>query len=126
MELQLLPFGGVSPNLLVAQRQADVGVSGTESVLSAAAVGEPVVSVAAIMATNTAALAVRADSGITRPSQLDGRLYASIGVPYERPAIAAVIQSDGGEGEFRDAQLTVAGFDAVLAGRVDFAWVFEG
>ncbi len=36
------------------------------------------------------------------------------------------MQSDGGAGEFRDAQLTVAGFDAVLTGRVDLAWVFEG
>jgi ABC-type nitrate/sulfonate/bicarbonate transport system substrate-binding protein len=126
IELRILPFGNVAPNVLVATGRADVGVSGTESVLSAAAIGEPVVSIAAIMSTNTAALAVRADSGIERPRELDGKLYASIGVPYEHPVIATVIRSDGGEGSFRDAQLTVAGFDAVLAGRVDFAWVFEG
>ncbi|ADI15364.1 ABC transporter substrate-binding protein [Truepera radiovictrix] len=126
VELQLLPFGGVTPNLLVAQRQADVGISGTESVLHAAAVGEPVVAVAAILATNTAALAVRSDAGITRPRDLDGRLFAAIGVPWARPVIEAVIRHDGGRGDFREVQLTTASFDAVLEGRADFAWVFEG
>jgi ABC-type nitrate/sulfonate/bicarbonate transport system substrate-binding protein len=126
VELQLLPFGGVTPNVLVAQRQADVGISGTESVLHAAAVGEPVVAVAAILATNTAALAVRSDAGVARPRDLDGRLFASIGVPWARPVIEAAIRHDGGQGTFREVQLTTASFDAVLEGRVDFAWVFAG
>lgn len=124
--LQLLPFGTISPNQLVANGQADVGISGTESVLSAAAVGEPVVSIAAIMSTNTAALAVREDSGITRPRELDGTTHAAFGARYEHPVIATVIRADGGEGKFRGVQLSVSGFDALLAGRVDFAWVFRG
>lgn len=124
VELQVLPFGSVSPNQLVANGQAEVGISGTESVVSAAAVGEPVVSIAAIMSTNTAALVVREDSGITRPRDLDGKVHAAFGALYEHPVIATIIRADGGAGNFRGVQLAVSGFDALLAkGR---AWVFEG
>lgn len=126
VELRILPFGSVSPNQLVAGGQAEVGISGTESVVSAAAVGEPVVSIAAIMSTNTAALAVREDSGITRPRELDGKTHAAFGALYEHPVIATIIRKDGGKGDFRGVQLAVSGFDALLAKRVDFAWVFEG
>ncbi len=126
VELQILPYGGVSPEALVANGRAEVGVSSAESVLGAVAAGEPVVSVAAMLATNTAALAVLAESGVTRPRDLDGKVYAAFGAPWEDPAVAAVIGRDGGRGEFRSAVLNVAGFDALLAGRADFVWIFAG
>ena len=126
VELQILPYGGVSPEALVANGRAEVGVSSTESVRGAAAAGEPVVSVAAMLSTNTAALAVLEGSGVTRPRELDGKVYAAFGAPWEDPAVAAVIGRDGGRGEFRSAVLNVAGFDALLAGRADFVWIFRG
>ena len=95
VELQILPYGGVSPEALVANGRAEVGVSSTESVLGAAAAGEPVVSVAAMLSTNTAALAVLEESGVTRPRELDGKVYAAFGAPWEAPAVAAVL--DGAE-----------------------------
>lgn len=126
VELQIFPYGGVSPEALVANGRAEVGVSSTESVLGAVAAGEPVVSVAAMLATNTAALAVLEESGVARPRDLDGKVYAAFGAPWEGPAVATVIQRDGGQGEFRSAVLNVAGFDALLAGRADFVWIFAG
>lgn len=126
VELKILPYGGISPEALVANGRAEVGVSSTESVLGAAAAGEPVVSVAAMLSTNTAALAVLKKSGITRPRELDGKVYAAFGAPWEDPAVAAVLERDGGAGEFRSAVLNVAGFDALLAGRADFVWIFAG
>ena len=126
VNLQILPYGSVSPEALVANGQAEVGVSSTEGVLGAAAAGESVVSVAAMLSTNTAALAVLKNSGITQPKELDGKIYAAFGSTYEDPTIATVIQSDGGSGNFRSALLNVAGFDALLAGRADFVWIFRG
>ncbi len=126
VKLQILPYGSVSPEALVANGQAEVAVSSTEGVLGSVAAGEPVVSVAAMLSTNTAALAVLKNSGVTRPSELDGKIYAAFGSTYEDPTIAAVIRSDGGTGEFRSALLNVAGFDALLAGRADFVWIFRG
>jgi ABC-type nitrate/sulfonate/bicarbonate transport system substrate-binding protein len=126
VELQFLPYGSVSPEALVANGQAEVAVSGSEGVLTSVATEEPIISVAAIMSTNTAALAVLKDSGITHPSELDGKVYAAYGGSYEDAVISAVIRHDGGEGDFRSALLNVAGFDALLAGRADFVWIFEG
>ena len=126
VKLQVLPYGSVSPEALIANGQAEVGVSSTEGVLGSVAAGEPVVSVAAMLSTNTAALAVLQKSGITQPKDLDGKIYAAFGSTYEDPTIAAVIRSDGGTGDFRSALLNVAGFDALLAGRADFVWIFRG
>lgn len=122
VDLTILPYGSVAPEALVANAQAEVAVSGSEGVVT----DEPIVSVAAIMATNTAALAVLKDSGITRPRDLDGKVYAAYGGDYEDAVIRAVIRHDGGEGDFRSALLNVAGFGALLAGRADFVWIFEG
>ena len=126
VKLQILPYGSVSPEALVANAQAEVAVSGSEGVLTSVVTEEPIVSVAAILSTNTAALAVLKDSGITRPSELDGKIYAAYGGNYEDAVVGAVIRHDGGKGEFRSALLNVAGFDALLAGRADFVWIFEG
>lgn len=126
VDLQILPYGSVSPEVLVANGQAEVAVSGSEGVMGSVAAGEPVVSIAAMLSTNTAALAVLKDSGVTRPRQLDGKIYAAYGSTYEAPTIAAILRHDGGTGEFRSAILNVAGFDALLAGRADFVWIFEG
>ncbi len=126
VDLQILPYGSVSPEALVASGQAEVAVSGSEGVLTSVATEEPIVSVAAILSTNTAALAVLKDSGIGRPSELDGKIYAAYGGSYEDAVVGAVIRHDGGVGDFRSALLNVAGFDALLAGRADFVWIFEG
>lgn len=126
VDLQILPYGSVSPEALVANGQAEVAVSGSEGVLTSVVTEEPIVSVAAILSTNTAALAVLKDSGITRPRDLDGTVYAAYGGDYEDAVVGAVIRHDGGEGNFRSALLNVAGFDALLAGRADFVWIFEG
>ncbi len=124
--LHILPYGSVSPEALVANGQAEVAVSGSEGVLTSVVTEEPIVSVAAILSTNTAALAVLKGSGVTRPSELDGKIYAAYGGPYEDAVVGAVIRHDGGQGDFRSALLNVAGFDALLAGRADFVWIFEG
>lgn len=126
VDLQILPYGSVSPEALVANGQAEVAVSGSEGVLTSVVTEEPIVSVAAILSTNTAALAVLEESEITRPAELDGKIYAAYGGDYEDAVISAIIEHDGGTGEFKSALLNVAGFDALLAGRADFVWIFEG
>ena len=105
---------------------ADLGISSTEAIVAAHAAGAPVVSIAAIIARNTSSLAVRKDSGITRPSQLEGKIYGGYGAPYEEPVIGTIIQSDGGSGAFQNVTLDTDAFEALRAGRVDFTWIFDG
>lgn len=126
LTVRLLPYASTSPETLVAAGRADIGVSGTEGVTAAVAGGQPLVSVAAIWATNTASLAVLEKSGIRRPRDLDGKVYAAFGAPYETAVIQRVIRADGGKGEYRSPVLNTFGLDALLSGRADFMWVFDG
>ncbi len=57
IDLHLLPYSAnVSPDVLVASGKADVGISATEGIVADAAVGQPVVSIAAIIQHNTSTI----------------------------------------------------------------------
>jgi len=127
IDLHLLPYSAsVTPDVLVSTGKADVGVSFTEGIVADAAVGQPVVSIAAIIQHNTSALVTLADSGLTRPSDLDGKTYGGFGSPYESAVVGLVIQKDGGKGQFRNITLSVDAMQALESHRIDFVWVYEG
>ena len=127
IDLKLLPYSSnVSPDVLVSSGKADVGISATEGVVADAAVGQPVVSIAAIIQHNTSALVTLASSGLTRPSMLDGKIYGAFGAPYENAVVGEIIKRDGGKGVFKSVTLTVDAMQALESHRIDFVWVFEG
>ncbi|WP_052890869.1 ABC transporter substrate-binding protein [Thermogemmatispora carboxidivorans] len=127
IRLEVLPYSSnVSPDVLVSTGKADVGISSTEGVVTDAALGQPVVSIAAIIQHNTSALVTLAKSGLKRPRDLDGKVYAAFGAPYETAVVSAIIKHDGGKGVFRSVTLDVDSMQALETGRVDFVWVFEG
>jgi len=127
INLQLLPYSAsVSPDVLVSSGKADVGISSTEGIVADAAVNQPVVSIAAIIQHNTSALVALASSGITRPSELSGKVYGGFGAPYESAVVGEIIKRDGGTGQFKNVTLDVDAMQALESHRIDFAWVFEG
>ncbi|GAC1357070.1 MAG: ABC transporter substrate-binding protein [Ktedonobacteraceae bacterium] len=127
IDLTLLPYSSnVTPDVLVSSGKADVGISSTESIVADAAVNQPVVSIAAIMQHNTSALVTLKSSGITRPGQLDGKIYGGFGAPYEDAVVGEIIKHDGGQGKFKNVTLDVDAMQALQSKRIDFAWVFEG
>lgn len=127
IDLTLLPYSAsVSPDVLVSSGKADVGISATEGVVSDAAVGQPVVSIAAIIQHNTSALVTLASSGLTRPRDLDGKVYGGFGAPYESAVVGEIIKKDGGKGTFKNVTLNIDAMQALESHRIDFAWVFEG
>jgi ABC-type nitrate/sulfonate/bicarbonate transport system substrate-binding protein len=127
IDLSLLPYSAnVSPDVLVSSGKADIGISATEGIVSDAAAGQPVVSIAAIIQHNTSALVTLASSGLTRPRDLDGKVYGGFGTPYESAVVGEIIQKDGGKGQFKNVTLSVDAMQALESGRIDFVWVFEG
>lgn len=127
INLKLLPYSSsVTADQLVSSGKADVGISSTESIVSDAGAGSPVVSIGAIVAHNTSVLAVRKDSGITSPKQLDGKTYGGFGAPYESAVIGQVIKHAGGNGNFKNVTLDIDPVEALKSKRVDFVWVFSG
>src|SRR2546421_7108462 len=127
IDLHLLPYSAsVSPDVLVSNGKADVGISSTEGIVADAAVNQPVVSIAAIIQHNTSALVALASSGITRPRDLSGKVYGGFGAPYEPAVVGEIIKRDGGTGQFKNVTLDVDAMQALESHRIDFAWVFEG
>jgi ABC-type nitrate/sulfonate/bicarbonate transport system substrate-binding protein len=127
IDLKLLPYSAnISPDVLVSSGKADVGISSTESIVSDAAVGQPVVSIAAIIQHNTSALVSLASSGLNRPRDFDGKIYGAFGAPYENAVVGEIIKHDGGKGVFKSVTLSVDTMQALETHRIDFAWVFEG
>jgi ABC-type nitrate/sulfonate/bicarbonate transport system substrate-binding protein len=127
IKLNLLPYSSnVTPDVLVSNGKADVGISSTEGVVADAGAGQPVVSIAAILQHNTSSLAVLASSNIHSPKDLDGKTYGAFGAPYENAVISQIIQHDGGKGTFKSVTISIDPLQALQSHQVDFVWIFDG
>jgi ABC-type nitrate/sulfonate/bicarbonate transport system substrate-binding protein len=126
VDLQILPYASTTPEALIAAGQAECGISFQDALTFAAAAGAPIVSVMAILQHTAQEIAVLASSDITRPKQLDGRIYAGFGYPNEEPTLKSVIRADGGSGTFKTVTLETAAYDALYAKRADFVITFAG
>ena len=115
----------LTPAKRVASSQADLGIMPSESVISFQINGVPLVAIAAVLARDASAIVTLKQSGIDRPSQLDGKVYASYGARYEDDIIRQMIQNDGGRGQFishQPARLHI--WDALLTNEADATWIF--
>ncbi|HET7672940.1 MAG TPA: ABC transporter substrate-binding protein [Candidatus Saccharimonadales bacterium] len=127
IDLKILPYSdSASSDVLVATGKADTGIGFTEYIVSDAAVGSDVVSIASIIAHNTSVIAVRKDSGITSPAQLDGKTFGGFGAPYEKAVMGQVIKNAGGSGDFKTVTVNTSPLQALKDKSIDFAWVFNG
>jgi len=128
IDLQILPYAdGASPETLVGAGKADFGISATESFVQSRVSGQPLVSVAAIIQSNTSGFAFLKSSLIKRPKDLAGKKYAGFGAPVEEALIAEVIKKDGGtDTKIQNITANVAGYQAVASKQADFVWIFQG
>ena len=122
--VDVLPFADASPDTLVANGNADLGISFPASVIYSRAAGLDLVSVAAVLQSNPTELAVLASSDIQSPKDFDGKTYAGFGLPYEEPQIRTVAQQDGGTGDFDVATLNTFAYEALYNGDADLTEIF--
>ena len=124
IDLEILPYASSTPEALLAAHQAECGISFQDSLTFSVAAGADIVSVAAILQRTASAIGVLADSPIKRPRDLDGKTYAGFGYPNEVPTLKAVIQADGGRGDFKVATLDSAAYEALYNKKADFTIPF--
>jgi ABC-type nitrate/sulfonate/bicarbonate transport system substrate-binding protein len=125
IDFQVLPYGGTTPEAILAAHQAECGISFQDSLTFAVAAGAPIKSVMAILQHTAQDIAVLDASAIQRPRDLDGKTYAGFGYPNEVPTLQAVIRADGGTGEFETVTLDTAAYEALYAKRADFVITFS-
>lgn len=128
IDLRLTPYSSsIAPETLVATGKADVAISFTESVTAARAVGQPLVSIAAVIQHNTSALVSLKNSGLDSVAKLAGKRYAGFGAPYEQPIIQQILSCGGAPStNFQNVTTTLDPIEALKSKQFDFAWVYEG
>ena len=109
--------------------EVDLAIASSETVLSYRTAATPVevTAVAALLQTDTSAIAVLASSGIERPAQLDGQVYASYQARFEDRIVQQLIKNDGGQGTIQveyPPKLTI--WDRLLTGQAAATWIFQG
>lgn len=112
----------------LASGDADFAVSVQEAVTPARIQGAPVVSIAAIIASNTSSLVALADEGIRRPRDLEGHTYGGFGGDLETELVRSLVECDGGDPDA--VEFVEVGNVDYRAGLqrdfYDFVWIFEG
>ncbi len=88
----------------------------------------PVSAIAAILQHNTSGIMSSKSSGIARPSDMEGKHYATWNIPVEQAILNNVIEADGGD--FSKVKLvpynTTDEIQSLKSGDFDAVWVFEG
>lgn len=116
-----------TPARRLAAGEIDFAIAPSESVIAYQTSRNPcpLVAVAAILQRDTSAIVTLASSGIERPAQLDGKIYASYDARFEDDIVRAMVQHDGGEGSF--TPITIGRLDIwemLQQGDADATWVF--
>lgn len=112
----------------LASGDADFAVSVQEQLTPARAQGAPVVSVAAIIASNTSSLVTLADEGIDRPADLAEHRYGGFGGDLETELVRTLVECDGGNPDAVDfVEVGNVDYRAGLERDFfDFVWIFDG
>ncbi|AOW94858.1 ABC transporter permease [Rhodococcus sp. WMMA185] len=125
LDVQVLPYNDTSPDTLVDAGNAEFGVSFQSSFTFSRAAGAQIKSVLAPLQHWATGIAVRADrDDITRPRDLDGKIYAGFADPDGEETLKQIIRNDGGEGEFTTVTLGTSAYEAVYSGTADFTVSF--
>ena len=127
VRIKIRPPAGGSPDSLklLATGRADIGVLDIHDLGLALEKGTDVVAVGALVQRPLAAVIARRDSGVRRPSELEGHRVGVAGLPSDDAVLRAVVEDDGGD--FDNVDRVTIGFGAVanlLAGKGDAATAF--
>jgi putative hydroxymethylpyrimidine transport system substrate-binding protein len=115
----------------VAAGKKDLAITYAPELLIARSKGVPVTAVGAIAQVPLNSIMARADSGITRPRDLEGKTVGIAGVPSDRALLDTVVAADGGDPS--TVRTKIVGYSlapSLAAGKVDAIigayWNIEG
>jgi ABC-type nitrate/sulfonate/bicarbonate transport system substrate-binding protein len=125
LDVTIVQSGEVYAAGAVMGGQADFAVDFQENVTLLRASGVPVISIAALVQTNTSGFAVRASDGITTPSDFDQLVYGTFNSPFEEPTLSALVRCSGGNPT--GIRYVTAGSDLLVLlqqGLADIVWIY--
>jgi ABC-type nitrate/sulfonate/bicarbonate transport system substrate-binding protein len=117
----------LTPAKKVEEGLADFALCPTESLISyrTKKTPFPLKAIAAILQQDLSAIAVKKQSNIKSPKDLDGKSYASYQAKYEDEIVKQMIISDGGKGDISLVYPNKLGiWDTILRDSYDSTWIF--
>ncbi len=117
----------VTPAKKVELGEADFALCPTESLISYQTKTNPIPlqAVATIYKTDVSAITCLAESGIRRPAELDGKIYASYQARYEDAIVKQLIKNDGGIGDLQVVYPEKLGiWNTIVNKKFDSTWIF--
>ncbi|MAW96106.1 MULTISPECIES: ABC transporter substrate-binding protein [unclassified Leeuwenhoekiella] len=117
----------VTPAKKVELGIADFALCPLESIISYQTKEKPfnLKAIAAIYQEDLSAIAVKEDSGIKCPADLDGKSYASYKARYEDKIVEELIKNDGGEANLEITYPDKLGiWETLLKDKADATWIF--
>ena len=128
LDVEIIQPGEQGSLAAVASGAAEFGVSVQEEIIPARSTGVPVVSIAAILASNTSAFLALADEGIDSPADFPGHRYGGFGGPLETALVRTLVECGGGDPDAVEF-VEVGNVDyrvGLERDHYDFVWIFEG
>jgi NitT/TauT family transport system substrate-binding protein len=127
LDVRIIEPGEVYATSAVVGGQADFGIDFQENITLLRADDVPIVSIAAILQTNTSGFAVRPGEGIDGPADFEGLVYGTFNSPFEEPTLSTLVRCAGGSPE--SIKYVTAGTDLLAmlsAGLADIVWIYYG
>lgn len=121
LDVEILPYASTPVPELVSGGAADFGIGGQGGVQLGRTAGLDVVSVYRVTQSEVGELVVLADrDDITRPADLEGKIFGGFGSPLYRAMVRTMIEHDGGAGDFTEVVLDTGAYEALSSGSIDF------
>lgn len=119
--VQIVPYQGVAVPDMIRNGSTDFGVADQTAVQIKRSLGYPIQTVMAITQTETGRIVYRTEhEDIQRPSDLDGLIFGGFDSPVYASIAQAVIEGDGGVGEFTEVTMNMSTYDGLASGEIDF------
>ena len=129
IELEIVPVPADGSDALIGTGGADMGMSYQDYIANSLASDNPLpyTAVAAVVQHNTSGIMSRAEDGITSAKGMEGKRYATWGMPVEQATIKQIVEADGGD--YSKVQLVPYEVDDEVMGLqadlFDAVWVYE-
>ncbi|MFY0634315.1 MAG: ABC transporter substrate-binding protein [Vannielia sp.] len=121
LEVELLPYSDSASTAVLAAGAADFAYMTSLGFMSAKAAGADIVALWASMQRENGRLVYNAsNTEITRPADLEGKIYAGFGSAWEDALISTMIEADGGTAEYDTVTMGTGAYEALASGAVDF------
>ena len=121
LDVEILPYSDTASSALLVSGATDFAYMTSLGFMTARASGADITALWATMQHETGRLVYQSDnSAISRPADLEGKIYAGFGSAWEDALISTMIKADGGTPTYDTVTLGTGAYEALASGRVDF------